>query len=90
MDDPSTPGSEGFGLMYYNARWYDASLGRFAQADSIVPTSTQGTQAWDRYAYVNGNPVRYNDPTGHVCSDPEDPTQDCEPSGNGATDGGKW
>ena len=47
-----------------NARWYDPSLGRFAQADSIVPVS-QGTQAWDRYAYVNNNPIRYNDPTGH-------------------------
>jgi len=26
-----------FGLYYYNARWYDPQLGRFAQADSIVP-----------------------------------------------------
>ena len=30
-----------FGLMYYNARWYDPSLGRFAQADSIVPPGVQ-------------------------------------------------
>ncbi len=29
------------------------------------PPPTQGTQAWDRYAFVNNNPVRYNDPTGH-------------------------
>ncbi|MBI4738411.1 hypothetical protein HY772_02410 [Candidatus Woesearchaeota archaeon] len=65
MDDPATSGVEGFGLMDYNARWYDPSLGRFAQADTIVPTFTQGVQAWDRYAYVSNNPVRYNDPTGH-------------------------
>jgi RHS repeat-associated protein len=26
-----------FGLHFYNARWYDSQLGRFAQADSIVP-----------------------------------------------------
>jgi len=34
----------------------------------MIP-STQGTQAWDRYAYVNNNPVRYNDPTGHIACD---------------------
>ncbi len=66
MDDPTTNGArEGFGLMFYNARWYDPALGRFAQADTIIPEQSQGTQAWDRYAYVNNNPVRYNDPTGH-------------------------
>ncbi|MBI4761327.1 MAG: RHS repeat-associated core domain-containing protein [Chloroflexota bacterium] len=66
MDDPSTAGvTEGFGLMFYNARWYDPSLGRFAQADTIVPTQTQDVQAWDRYAYTSNNPVRYTDPTGH-------------------------
>ena len=54
-----------FGLYFYNARWYDPALGRFAQADSIIPVDTQGVQAWDRYAYANNNPVRYNDPTGH-------------------------
>jgi pyocin large subunit-like protein len=30
-----------------------------------VPLEPQGVQAWDRYAYANNNPVRYNDPTGH-------------------------
>jgi RHS repeat-associated protein len=53
-----------FGLHFYNARWYDSSLSRFAQADTIVP-STQGVQGYDRYAYTNNNPVRYTDPTGH-------------------------
>jgi RHS repeat-associated protein len=53
------------GLYFFNARWFDPSLGRFVSPDSIVPTSPQGTQAWDRYAFVNNNPVRYNDPTGH-------------------------
>jgi len=32
----------------------------------IIPESTQGTQAWDRYGYVNNSPVNYNDPTGHA------------------------
>jgi RHS repeat-associated protein len=65
MDDPSTSGvTEGFGLMFYNARWYDPSLGRFAQADTMIPQS-QGVQALDRYAYGSNNPSRFTDPTGH-------------------------
>jgi RHS repeat-associated protein len=55
-----------FGLYFYNARWYDSSLGRFAQADTLIPGSVQG---YDRYAYGLNNPARYIDPSGHVsCS----------------------
>jgi RHS repeat-associated protein len=57
-------------LYWYGSRWYDDSLGRFIQPDSIVPES-QGTQAWDRYSYVNNNAVNHTDPTGHcflVCA----------------------
>jgi RHS repeat-associated protein len=53
------------GLMYYQARWYDPTLGRFAQADSIIPETSQGVQAWDRYAGMNNNPLKYSDPSGH-------------------------
>jgi RHS repeat-associated protein len=56
---------EGTGLYDYGARWYDASLGRFLSADSIVPNMGD-PQAWDRYAYVDNNPVVNVDPTGHV------------------------
>ena len=52
-------------IYYYNARWYDPAIGRFMQADTIVPPH-QGTQGFDRYAYVNNNPMRYTDPTGHI------------------------
>lgn len=31
-----------FGLMFYSARWYDPALGRFAQADTVVPEGVQG------------------------------------------------
>ncbi|GEM_PF-4285526 len=48
-----------FGLMFYNVRWYDPSLGRFAQADTIVPSGSQGL---DRYAYGLNNPSKYTDP----------------------------
>lgn len=36
MDDLSTPATEGFGLMFYNARFYDPALGRFTSADTVV------------------------------------------------------
>jgi len=45
--------------------------------DTIVPTSTQGTQAWDRYAFVNNNPVRYTDPTGHKLEENKDDAVKC-------------
>ena len=54
--------TESFGLLFYNARWVDPALGRFIQADSIVPGGVQGL---DRYAYTFNNPIRYTDPSGH-------------------------
>jgi RHS repeat-associated protein len=62
---------EAFGLMYYNARWYDPVLGRFAQADTLVP-EPENPLAWDRYVYVMNNPVRYVDPSGHMLWEGED------------------
>jgi RHS repeat-associated protein len=56
------------GLYFYNARWYDPSLSRFAQADTIVP-GAGNPQAYNRYSYVLNNPVRYVDPTGHFTED---------------------
>ncbi|HMN00461.1 MAG TPA: RHS repeat-associated core domain-containing protein [Anaerolineales bacterium] len=50
------------GLHYYGARWYDSSLSRFVQADSIVP---RGSQGLDRYAYANNNSLAYVDRSGH-------------------------
>lgn len=55
-------------IYYYNARWYDPAIGRFLQADTIVP-SHQGTQGFDRYAYVNNNPLRYTDSRGNGIDD---------------------
>jgi hypothetical protein len=37
-------------------------------------------QDYNRFSYVRNNPVRYVDPSGHVCSDPEDPTPTCDGS----------
>ena len=57
------------GIYFYNARYYDPAIGRFMQAGTIVPMATQGTQAFDRYAYVNNNPLRYTDPSGNKACD---------------------
>ena len=61
---------DGTGLYYYNARYYDPTLGRFISPDLIVP-GVGNPQAWDRYAYVLNNPLRYTDPSGfdHRLSD---------------------
>jgi len=75
MSDEATDlGAAGFGLMFYNARWYDPALGRFAQADSIVPGGVQGL---DRYAYGLNNPSRYTDPSGHRACDEYDSEGNC-------------
>ncbi len=52
------------GLMYYNARFYDPLIGRFLSADSIVP-GVVNTQAFNRYSYVNNNPMMFIDRNGH-------------------------
>jgi RHS repeat-associated protein len=56
------------GLYYYGARYYDAALGRFIQADTIVP-EPGNPQALNRYSYVLNNALRYTDPTGMFSED---------------------
>jgi len=53
------------GLYYYNARYYDSSIGRFISADSIVPDAAD-PQNLNRYSYVLNNPLKYTDPSGHL------------------------
>ena len=54
---------DSIGLYYYNARYYDPTIGRFISADTIVqnPSNPQNS---NRYSYVFNNPLRYTDPTG--------------------------
>ncbi len=54
-----------FSLMDYKARFYSPSIGRFTQPDSIMP-EPGNPQAWNRYSYVENNPIVFNDPTGHM------------------------
>jgi len=57
---------EEIGLYFYKARFYDAALGRFVQADTVLPNPANA-KSFDRFAYVNNNPINGTDPTGH-CS----------------------
>ncbi len=54
----------GTGLYDYGARWYDPAIGRFLAPDSVIP-NVGSSQSLNRYAYVNGNPLKYTDPSGH-------------------------
>jgi RHS repeat-associated protein len=58
-------------LLFYQARWYDPALGRFTQADTIVPNPYHPA-SFDRYAYTENNPVNRIDPSGHMYQDPND------------------
>ncbi|MDT8447829.1 MAG: RHS repeat-associated core domain-containing protein [bacterium] len=53
------------GLIYYNARYYDPSIGRFISPDSVIDGDGTAAIHFNRYAYVANNPINYNDPTGH-------------------------
>lgn len=45
------------GLVYLRARYYDPALGVFPSLDPV--------ENRNRYQYVNGNPIRYTDPSGY-------------------------
>jgi RHS repeat-associated protein len=51
------------GLYNFKARHYDAELGRFMSADTIV-TDTGDPRTLHRYAFAGGNPIKFVDPTG--------------------------
>ena len=52
------------GIIHMNGRIYDATLGRFLQADPFVQ-APDNTQSYNRYSYVLNNPLRYTDPSGY-------------------------
>jgi RHS repeat-associated protein len=59
------------GLVFMRARYYHPALGRWASADTIVPDPAN-PQSFNRYSYVENNPVKYRDPSGHSkCIDAE-------------------
>ena len=43
---------------------FRSTLNRFASADTIVPNPAN-PQSYNRYSYVENNPINFNDPSGH-------------------------
>jgi RHS repeat-associated protein len=52
------------GLIHMNGRVYDPELGRFLSADPNIQ-SPDDSQSYNRYSYVQNNPLRYTDPSGY-------------------------
>ena len=70
------------GLVHMNGRIYDPLLGRMLSAD-ITVQSPGSLQSYNRYSYVNNNPLRFTDPSGFASSDliktkPETPEEEKE------------
>jgi hypothetical protein len=47
------------------ARFYDSVLGRWLSADALVPDPSD-PQSFNKFSYVEGNPIKLIDPSGHV------------------------
>ena len=56
---------QSMGLNHMNGRVEDAILGRFLSPDPHVPDPTNA-QSYNRYSYVNNNPLTQVDPTGFI------------------------
>jgi len=54
---------------YMHFRYYGSNLGRFMKPDNVVGNA-MNPQDWNLYSYVHGNPVNFNDPTGHLYKPP--------------------
>ena len=63
--------NDDLGPIYMNARYYVSGIGRFASADTIVPSSTY-PQSYNRYSYTYNNPLKFTDPTGHYAESGDD------------------
>ncbi len=55
---------EEVGLIHMNGRIYDASLARFVSADPHIQAAGM-SQSYNRYSYVQNNPMKYTDPSGY-------------------------
>lgn len=63
------------GLDYAWNRYYSPTMGRFTTADPYGGSvELANPQSWNRYSYVENNPVSHYDPAGTTSSSPNEPT----------------
>ena len=80
---------DGPGLDYAMNRYYSSNLGRFYTPDpgGINTADPKRPGSWNRYAYVNDDPVNRHDPTG-LCGEDEDDFDDRCMDNDGSGGGG--
>lgn len=71
INDPNT------GLVYMQARYYDPTIGRFLSSDPVSP-DPGNLFNFGRYAYANGNPIRFADPFGLYACGSKVSSGDCK------------
>ena len=65
---------DGTGLYFYNARYYDAAVGRFISPDILV-ADPANPQAFNRFSYVFNNPTKFTDPSGYCINNDGEQTR---------------
>jgi RHS repeat-associated protein len=63
------------GLDYAHQRYHNPGTGRFMTPDPYLAMSTGAADpsnpgGWNRYAYAQGDPIKYKDPNGAIVCDP--------------------
>jgi RHS repeat-associated protein len=74
-NNDTRPNAQDGDLDYMHARYYTPAMGRFLSVDPIIG-KTDHPQSWNRYSYVNNNPLGFNDPTGMARSGAESTEQE--------------
>jgi len=56
---------DSLGIIHMNGRTYIPGMGRFMSADPFIQNA-DSLQDYNRYSYVNNNPLTYTDPSGYL------------------------
>jgi len=57
-------------------RFYSSQFGRFMSADRFKAASTIDSGSWNKYSYVQNDPVNWLDPRGTTRCSPDEPCDD--------------